>query len=402
MKRAHPCAIMRLPHAWVAQLVEHSPEEGRVGGSSPPPSTMKLAITNVLAWAAKNERHLGALAFFFGFIVDLFAFTLLSVALVNLAFAVYLGLAVLAVVISHIFPRSHTYGHLLPRGISVLAPLFAQYAVGSLLSGFMIFYTKSATLAVAWPFLVFLALVFIGNEFFRTYYKFLAFQLTLLFFALYAYLIFAVPLLLNELGPRIFLYSTGLAVVAFLALLFLLYQLNRNELIRSFRTVLPGIAGITFVVSAAYFTGMVPPIPLTMPESQIAHSLERRDGNYVLETEPGLQWYEFYKTPTVHIQPGEPLYAYAAVAAPIRFSATVVHRWERFDLPTKKWISVSSISFPVTGGRSGGYRGYSTYTPKTPGKWRVSVSTPNGQVIGRIPFTLVLTTQTILLEEQLR
>ncbi len=37
--------------AWVAQLVEHSPEEGRVGSSSLPPSTYAKAPTYVGAFA---------------------------------------------------------------------------------------------------------------------------------------------------------------------------------------------------------------------------------------------------------------------------------------------------------------------------------------------------------------
>lgn len=363
---------------------------------------MFTAITKVLAWAAKNERHLGAIAFVFGFVVDLFTFTLLSVALVNVAFAGYLGLAIVAVVLSHIFPRSRGYTHLLPRSFSILSPLIAQYAIGSLLSGFMIFYTKSATIEVAWPFLVFIALVFVGNEFFRTYYKYLAFQLALLFFALYAYLIFAVPLFLNELGPRVFLYSTGLALVVFLILLGVLSRLNKAELKTATRLVLPSVGALTVLISAAYFTGMVPPIPLTMPEYQIAHSLERRAGAYVLLAEQAPAWYEFYKPRMVHVRPGEALYAYAAVAAPIRFSATVVHRWERYDTVSKKWLTVSKVSFPVSGGRAGGYRGYSTFAPSTPGAWRVSVETPSGQVIGRIPFTLMLTTQDTPLFEETR
>jgi hypothetical protein len=363
---------------------------------------MITAITKVLAWAAKNERHLGAIAFVCGFAVDLFTFTLLPVALVNVAFAGYLGLAMVSVLLSHVFPRSRTYTHLTPRTFSILSPLVAQYAIGSLLSGFMIFYTKSATLDVAWPFLVFIALVFVGNEFFRTYYKYLAFQLSLLFFALYAYLVFAVPLFLNELGPRIFLYSTGLSLVVFSVFLFILSRVNRVELQASLRRVVPGVLALTLLVSGAYFTGMVPPIPLTMPEYQIAHTLERKNGAYVLQAEQAPRWYEFYKARTVHVYSGEALYAYAAVAAPIKFSATVVHRWERYDTHAKEWVTVSKVSFPVSGGRLGGYRGYSTFPASIPGAWRVSVETPSGQVIGRIPFTLVLTTQDVLLIEETR
>ena len=46
--------------AWVAQLVEHSPEEGRVGSSSLPPSTDTQNARNcgLLFICAWGERHL--------------------------------------------------------------------------------------------------------------------------------------------------------------------------------------------------------------------------------------------------------------------------------------------------------------------------------------------------------
>ena len=196
-------------------MVERAPEEGEVTGSTPVSSTMTAAISRILAWAAKNERHLGAAAFVLGFGVDLFTFTVLSVVYANLAFATYISLAAGAIAIGSSLPRSREYVSAWARGISILAPLAAQYAIGSLLSGFMIFYTKSAELSASWPFLVLLALVFIGNEYFRTYYKHLAFQISLLFFALYAYLIFAIPLIVDRLGPLVFLGSTAASILLF-------------------------------------------------------------------------------------------------------------------------------------------------------------------------------------------
>jgi hypothetical protein len=41
--------------AWVAQLVEHFPEEEGVGGSSPPPSTEKTA--KAVFCVLRGERH---------------------------------------------------------------------------------------------------------------------------------------------------------------------------------------------------------------------------------------------------------------------------------------------------------------------------------------------------------
>jgi len=360
---------------------------------------MTAAISRILAWAAKNERHLGAAAFVLGFGVDLFTFTVLSVVYANLAFAAYISLAAGAIAIGSLLPRSREYVSAWARGISILAPLAAQYAIGSLLSGFMIFYTKSAELSASWPFLLLLALVFIGNEFFRTYYKHLAFQLGLLFFALYAYLIFAIPLFLDKLGPIIFLGSTIASLVLFAAYLYLLARINRPELLSSLRLALPGALITLLLLNAAYFTGVLPPIPLTMSESGIYHSLVRQEGRYVVMNEPQPQWYELYKPRVVHTN-GATLYAYSATAAPIRFSTAVVHRWERYDSSTRRWVTASKVSFPTSGGRPGGYRGYSEFTPSLAGKWRVSVETPGGQVIGRIPFTLEITDVPPVLHEE--
>ncbi len=352
---------------------------------------MKNAVSRILAWAGRNERHLGAIAFVFGFGADLFTFTVLSVALANLAFAGYLILAAVAIAVSHVLPRSVEYAKNLPKAFSIIAPLAAQYAVGSLLSGFMIFYTKSADISASWPFLALLALVFVGNEYFRTYYKYVAFQLSLLFFALYAYLIFAIPLLLDKLSQTIFFASSAASVILFALYIFLLSRVRSRELMSALRFALPGVVTILVLIQAAYFTGTLPPIPLTMPESGIAHSLIHRNGAYVTMSEVAPKWYEVWKERTVHLTPGEPLVAYAATAAPVKFSARVVHRWEWYDESTKAWVTKSYVSFGMSGGRPGGYRGYSVFVPTLPGTWRVSVETPEGQVIGRIPFTLIFT-----------
>jgi MFS family permease len=361
---------------------------------------MKAAISRMLAFAARNERHLGAVAFILGFGVDLFTFTVLSVAYANLAFASYLCLALSMVLLGSVFPRLRTYEHSWARTVSVLAPLAAQYAIGSLLSGFMIFYAKSAELSAAWPFLLLLAGAFIGNEFFRTHYKYLAFQLSLLFFALYAYLIFAIPLLLEKLGPLVFLMSTGASVVGFALYLYLLGRINKVELYASLRFALPGALVTLLLINVAYFTGALPPIPLTMPESGIYHALEKVDGKYVVQSEKALKWYEFYIPRTLHTGGTTALYAYSAVAAPIKFGARVAHRWEHYDESKNAWVTESRIEFAISGGRPGGYRGYSEFTPHTAGAWRVSVETSGGQVIGRVPFTLVVSDMPPVLHEE--
>ena len=344
----------------------------------------------LLAWAKKNERWLSSVFFLGGFVGDVIAFTLLEVSIVNLIFAVYLALGGAAILISHyFFSHRREYPGRITQALLIALPLFVQYAVGAILSGSLIFYTKSATLEVSWPFLALLAIVFFGNEFFRNYREHLAFQTTLFFFGLYAYSIFALPLVVGQLGPWVFAGSSAIALSVLLAFLFVLYRVGESRFRKSFKLMAGSAVGIVLLVTGAYFTGLIPPLPLGLKDVGIYHHVERVTGGYRVLSEPPKEWWQFYEKPTVHHVRGAPLYAYSAVFAPIRFSATVVHEWERFDPVAKRWVLMNRVSFPVSGGRAEGYRGYSLKTNPEPGDWRVSIKTREGQTIGRYAFTVV-------------
>ncbi|HEX2792383.1 MAG TPA: DUF2914 domain-containing protein [Candidatus Paceibacterota bacterium] len=345
-------------------------------------------MNRLLAWAQKNERRLGGVLFLGGFVTDLLTFTLLEVSYVNLFFIAYLALASVCVFGSHLlFARKREGQSKLERALAVLFSLGSQYAIGGILSGCLIFYTKSAVLSVSWPFIVLLALVFIGNEYFRKYREHLIFQTVLLYFALYAYAIFALPIYLHALGPWIFAASTAASLAVFAAFLFLLKQASASRLRQSLKPILLSVASMTVAIVGAYATAAIPPIPLTLPESGMYHGLVRSGGDYVVLAEEAKPWWD-PRPQTLHLTEGGTAYAYASVFAPTRFSASVVHHWERYDAAAGKWVNEGRISFGIAGGRDGGYRGYSERSGLSPGKWRVSVETPAGQTIGRIPFVV--------------
>ena len=322
-----------------------------------------------------------------GFVTDLFTFAFLPINLVNLAFIGYLSLAVLCTLGSHLFATAREHPTMWRRALSVIFPLGAQYAIGSLLSGCLIFYTKSAAVFVSWPFLLLLVAIFIGNEYFRTYHKHLAFQVVLLFFALYAYSIFAVPLFLHQLGPWMFLLSTLVSLVLFAGVIYILGRMRRPDFRKSLVYTLWGVLAVVGIMNALYFSGLVPPIPLTLPHAGVYHSVERRAGEYVVTTERVRAWWDV-QTEVVHHVSGTPLYVFSSISAPFAFDTSVVHVWEYYDAQKKVWTVRSRIAFPITGGRDGGYRGYSEATDPEAGKWRVSIQTKNGQVIGRVYFTV--------------
>lgn len=359
-------------------------------------------IRKVLAWAQRNERHLGAMVFIWGFITDIITFVFLDISLVNLVFAVYLALAALAIFLGHLLssnpPENPSIRY---KSALVLLPLVAQYLIGNLLSGFLIFYTKSSVLHASWPFLILIAVIFIGNEWFRRYKDRITFMAVLLFFTTYAYAIFALPLFVLSLGAYVFLGSTAIALISFGIFLILLYKAGRLKLKESILPIVGSSLFITVLVSSAYFSGLIPPIPLTLKEGGIYHSVERQGGQYVLQGEKERPWYDL-RTHVVHATPGESLSAFTAVFAPIRFGTVVVHRWQRYDEEKGVWVTHSRVAFPIAGGRIDGYRGYSETANPLPGEWRVRVETENGQVIGQMRFRLERVNTLPVLHETIR
>ena len=342
-------------------------------------------FSNILSWVAANERKLGAALFAFGFLTDFFTFGILPIGIVNYIFMGYLALAAVSAIGAHVFAPYHESPIWWKKALSVIFPLGAQYAFGGLLSGFVVFYTAHSVVLASWPFLIFIALIYIGNEYFRMYKQYLVFQTTLFFFTLYAYSIFGVPLVVGQLGPWIFLLSSVVAVLVFSAFLYVLYRANKARFRESFRNIVRACAVMLMTVSGSYFLGVIPPIPLVMKDAGVYHSLVKLSEGYQVTEEAPRDWWDL-RTPVVHHEIGTYLYAYSAIQAPTRFGSTVVHRWERYDDTENDWITVSKVAFPISGGREGGYRGYSQKDAVPSGKWRVSVETANGQVIGRIRF----------------
>lgn len=356
-------------------------------------------MRRVLAWAQENERHLGAIVFLCGFLTDIVTLYLLDVTVVFAIAGGALALASLLVFLTHALAAWRDAPSVAKRSVMVLMPLLSQYLIGNMLSWFFIFYTKSAVLTASWPFLLLLALVLIGNEWFRRYKDRLTFITVLLFFAAYAYAIFALPILAGTLGPWIFLASTLAAIAALCAFIFLLWLSGRQRVRGSLMPVTGFSLAIVAVMVSAYFSGAIPPIPLIMKEGDIYHDVRPLGGAYVVLAEPPDDWWD-PRPDVVRTQPGSPLFAFTAIFAPVRFGTTVVHRWQRYDDTAGAWVTQSKVAFPISGGRAQGYRGYSQVDSVIPGEWRVRAETESGQVIGQMRFTVVRASQPPVLHEE--
>jgi hypothetical protein len=122
----------------------------------------------------------------------------------------------------------------------------------------------------------------------------------------------------------------------------------------------------------------------------VYHNVSHVPGAYLGAEETNQPWEVKYLgfAPTLHITSGAELYAYSSVFAPTALTTSVVHKWQWYDPTKKAWVTEASISYPIIGGRDGGYRGYSLLPISFAGKWRVSIETVDGRVIAQLPFTV--------------
>jgi hypothetical protein len=274
-----------------------------------------------------------------------------------------------------------------PSRFRMLLPMATQFALGSLWSGFLVFYSRSAAMAASWPFVLLLAGFLIGNETFRKYHSRLVFSSLLLLFAIYSYSIFVVPVFTRSIGRLTFIASGVIAATVFLLFLRLLKSIGDERFRQSRPQLLLGAAAIFAAMNAFYFLDILPPLPLALANVGIYHTMKHEGAVYNATAEPQTWTNTIGLEPAVeHVPPGQPLYLYSAVFAPIKLTTRIAHRWQWYDPARSRWVTQSVVAFPINGGRDGGYRAYSIKSNPKPGDWRVDIRTEDGRLIGRLKF----------------
>lgn len=333
------------------------------------------------------ERRLSAVAMVVGFVFDLFLAKRPDSIVDNVLLLSYLFIAGSIIVLLNLRMTRQEQQSAKP----LLLLFILQFCFGGLASNLLVLYGHSGTLAGSAFFIALLVAMLVGNEFLQSRYAHLRFNVGVYYLLLLTYCIIALPtFVLHAIGWRAFLLSGAVSLVVVSVFLTVLLLAVFRGAKRQLYEVCVIVLGIFLVFSGFYFLNVIPPVPLSLKEIGIYHSLAKdSSGNYRGSYEAA-PWYVFWRDTSDRytIIPGESAYCFSAVFAPSELTAPIYHRWEYYNEPTRHWLTIARVAFPITGGRAEGYRGFSTKTKLAVGAWRCSVETAGGQLIGRITFDI--------------
>lgn len=255
-----------------------------------------------------------------------------------------------------------------------------QFLFGSLFSALFILYFKSSSHWLAWVTTLVLGALLVANEFLESEYR--RFTLSWAIFGLCAMLLFnfALPFLLGSIHAAWFYLSTLLGAI----LAYWLYKKTPHH----YGSIRP-VGLIAAALMLAYAADMIPPVPLVKRDIAVAYALNKVDGQYVL-TRQASPWWVFWRrtSDALVLKPGQRVYCFSSVFAPPGLQTRLFHRWQHYDAKSG-WETQSRAGFSLSGGRDGGFRGYTYKTNLEQGEWRVSVETENEKTIAVYSFSVV-------------
>lgn len=347
-------------------------------------------FSKIRSWYGKYERPISSLSLIGGFVFDALTLKRVDLFWENLWVVGHLVIVGTCIVLAHAIEKGQG-DESNPSKFHFWLVNILQFFFGGILSTYLVFYFRSSDIAVAWPFLLILALSFAANEILKRQFVRLAFQISQFYLSVFAFLVFIVPVILHKLGDGIFVIAGLLSLVAMLIYLLILNYFSKVKLKPAWKTLALSVGGIFLGFNLFYFTNLLPPIPLSLKDAGVFYSIQKNSAdNYLATAEPSVWWNYFQFYPDFHYLPGQPIYVFSAVFAPSNLGTNVIHVWQRKDSATGNWVTTDKISLKVVGGRDNGFRTYSQkISGLAPGLWRVDVANQRGQVIGRVRFNLV-------------
>jgi hypothetical protein len=353
---------------------------------------------------ASAKPFLPIIFFFAGVTYDTVTLTRIDRFLDNLILLAYLTLLGVLIVLKGRadLEKLHDESVRTGKGAELLAraepyyPMAIQFLLGGLFSAYAIFYSQSASLTTTAVFFCLLVALLVGNEFLHDRLSNLKLLVSLYALVAFCFFTFFLPVVTGIMNSVMVVLGAVLSLGLALRLVELVYQRSPHRSRTDVaKTCVPAVAVVAILV-LFYFINWIPPVPLSLKFGGIYRQVERVDGLYRLTFERGA-WYQAMKRSDNPFRGEGPAYCFTAVFAPVDLKTTIYHRWQyrpgtsQRSSATRDFSTTDRIPIRISGGREGGYRGYTIKQHVPPGEWRVDVETDDGRVIGRVRFRVEAT-----------
>ena len=273
-------------------------------------------------------------------------------------------------------------------------PLAIQFFIGGLCSAYVIFFSRSVSFTKTVSFFIILVILLFANELLKKRISNKYLQFGTYFFVNFTFFTFFIPVIVNTMNTFVFIISGGISLSSTLFLATFIYSKSPSTRKELNRTKLINLILIIYAsINIFYFFNLIPPVPLAMEEGIVAHNIDKRNGSYeVTYQESGI--FSAFDRETKY-KPGDSLFIFTSIFAPADLKKKINHHWQWKNPGTEKWETSDKIEFEITGGRDGGYRGYTYKTNLLEGKWKVDVTTSNDLILGRINFNVMFDSTSI-------
>ena len=354
---------------------------------SAPPSLFARAKTKAGELYEKHEKYVAVAIFVIGFLWDSLTMTRIDNLIDNAILLFYLVLIGTMIV----FTLRRQCGSGPPGWLIKIEPYFPwamQFCFGGLFSSYVVFYFKSASFTRTQFFFLILVFLLIANEFLQHRLQNPVLLAVLYTFCSLSFLAFFLPVVLAAVNKWIFLLAAFISLFASLCVFSLGYFPHKDGWKRRLTPIAPWMLSVVLSAVVCYFANLIPPVPLALKDAGIFHRVTKTDAGYEVQyvEPPAWRFWIDWESP-FYLSPGDRVYCYTAIFAPRKVRVFVRHVW---SLKAQRgWVRTDQLPFEISWGRDGGYRGYTYKRGVTPGKWRVSVETMEGQTLGEITFKVV-------------
>ncbi|MEB8327987.1 DUF2914 domain-containing protein [Flavobacteriaceae bacterium KMM 6897] len=339
----------------------------------------------------RHEKYAPLIFFIAGFIFDTLTLGRIDRLYDLIVLCLYMSALTVALFLYNLVDDGKWKNTILAR-YEVYLPLAIQFLFGGLSSAYVIYFSRSVSLSKTISFFIILVLLLLANELLKKRISNKYLQFSVYFFISFTFFSFIIPVFISEMNTRIFIISGFVSLACTLLLIIIIYSASastRSEI--SLIKIIGIILAIYTLINTFYYFKLIPPVPLAMDTGLVAHTIKLKNNKYVVSYETD-DWYVFWRNHRLQFihDPKDNVYVFSSIFAPTDLEKSILHRWKWYNVTTKEWEIVEDIGYEITGGRDGGYRGYTFKNNVKPGLWKVEVITEEELVLGVIDFEIII------------